>query len=85
MKDAILEIINSHIMWKSQIDFREKLAEETASMMQKFIEWLITVDYNYQTISNEKPHSWWYVGGDKFNLNEIFYYWHTEIYKKERK
>jgi len=83
MKDAILEIINSHIMWKSQIDFREKLAEETASMMQEFIEWVITVDYNYYIISNEKQHSRWYVGGDEFTLNEIFYYWHTEIYKNK--
>jgi len=81
MKDAILEIIKFNI----EPERAEMEAEEITSMMQKFIEWLITVDYNYQTISNEKPHSWWYVGGDKFNLNEIFDYWHTEIYKKERK
>jgi len=81
MKDAILEIIKFNIEPKRA----ELKAEEIVLMMQEFIEWLITVDYNYQTISNEKPHSWWYVGGDKFTLNEIFYYWHTEIYKKERK
>jgi len=85
MKDAILEIFKEKtIVYDCEIYF-DYSVEETVSMMQEFIEWLITVDYNYQTISNEKPHSWWYVGGDKFTLNEIFYYWHTEIYKKERK
>jgi len=82
MKDAILEIILKNL---NANRYSVNSAEEISLMMQEFIEWLITVDYNYQTISNEKPHSWWYVGGDKFTLNEIFYYWHTEIYKKERK
>ena len=80
MENAILNILLKNV---NTHKYSIHSAEEIASMMQKFIEWLTTVDYNYQIVSNTAPHQWWNIGKEKYNLNELFDYWHDEIYKKE--
>lgn len=84
MKDVILEILldkvkaTAHDFYPTSIEGLPQSAREIAELMTAFIEWI-------RRNADGEGTDEWFIGDDKlYTLEELFTFWHTEIYKKQK-
>lgn len=87
MKDTILKIIFNHIGNVVESTPHYQSASEIAEMMTAFIEW-VGLEYGFHTLDIREIDMKWLhpLYSDKwkeYTTEELFTYWHTEIYKKQ--
>ena len=86
MKEAIISILIEHDLDFDKTPFYHS-AKEIAEMMTAFIKWLIDGQEIFLGDLSER-----YITNDTISVNgktlltidELFTYWHTEIYKKQK-
>ena len=93
MKDTILEMLNESTCnvddgqggsFKIIHDWSfEDISEEIALIMQKYHEWIFSADCKFIFFYD----GWWVTKESDVSKShdELFCYWHDEIYKKEQK